>query len=89
MDQSIKVTDNHHEQQQQQQDPTEEELHRLLLPDVCDLPLTPPSAIQSNFVSYFAPGSTFCVDLIPTKFTKSRAKINYHIVYSLNPKPCL
>lgn len=34
----------------------EEELQRLLEPDVDSLPLSPPSAIQSNFVSYFAPG---------------------------------
>ncbi|CAK9143838.1 unnamed protein product [Ilex paraguariensis] len=33
----------------------DEELKRLLLPNVHDLPLTPPSAIQSNFVTYFAP----------------------------------
>lgn len=31
-----------------------EELQRLLLPDVRDLPLKPPSSIESNFVSYFA-----------------------------------
>lgn len=34
----------------------EEELQRLLLPDVQSLPISPLSAIQSNFVSYFAPG---------------------------------
>ncbi|PON73427.1 Glycine cleavage system H-protein [Parasponia andersonii] len=33
----------------------EEDLKKLLLPDINDLPLTPPSAVQSNFVSYFAP----------------------------------
>eukprot|EP00261_Vitis_vinifera_P030071 XP_010664857.1 PREDICTED: FAM206 family protein isoform X1 [Vitis vinifera] len=33
----------------------EEELQRLLVPDVHNLPLFPPSAVQSNFVSYFAP----------------------------------
>ncbi|KAL5995706.1 putative ubiquitin-conjugating enzyme E2 23 [Asimina triloba] len=33
----------------------EEELHRLLVPDPLHLPPTPPSAIHSNFVSYFAP----------------------------------
>ncbi|KAJ9675091.1 hypothetical protein PVL29_024155 [Vitis rotundifolia] len=33
----------------------EEELQRLLIPDVQNLPLFPPSAVQSNFVSYFAP----------------------------------
>lgn len=33
----------------------EEELHKLLLPDIRDLPTTPPSSVQTNFVSYFAP----------------------------------
>jgi hypothetical protein len=33
-----------------------EELHKLLLPDIRDLPTTPPSSVQTNFVSYFAPG---------------------------------
>lgn len=33
----------------------EEELHKLLIPNVHDLPLTPPSAVDSNFVAYFAP----------------------------------
>lgn len=32
-----------------------EELHKLLLPDIRDLPTTPPSSVQTNFVSYFAP----------------------------------
>lgn len=70
MEQSIKETDNLGNTKQidscphEQQEPKEEELLSLLLPNVCDLPLTPPSAIQSNFVSYFAPGSssshTYC-----------------------------
>lgn len=34
----------------------DEELRSLLVPDVRDLPLRPPSAVESNFVSYFAPG---------------------------------
>ncbi|XP_057974826.1 uncharacterized protein LOC131162398 [Malania oleifera] len=33
----------------------EEELRRLLVPDPCDLPMDPPSAVESNFVAYFAP----------------------------------
>ncbi|KAL2468215.1 Single hybrid motif superfamily protein [Forsythia ovata] len=37
------------------QDEEEEELKRLLVPNVEDLPLTPPSAIESNFTTYFAP----------------------------------
>ena len=43
----------------------EEELHKLLLPDVRDLPLTPPSAVESNFVSYFAPGFLTITPNIP------------------------
>ncbi|XP_060672918.1 uncharacterized protein LOC107422509 isoform X2 [Ziziphus jujuba] len=39
---------------QQEQDPNEE-LLRLLLPNVSELPVTPPSAVESNFISYFAP----------------------------------
>lgn len=41
-----------HHQEQQKED---EELRRLLVPDVRNLPLTPHSAVESNFVSYFAP----------------------------------
>ncbi|XP_044475891.1 protein Abitram-like [Mangifera indica] len=33
----------------------EEELRRLLVPDIHDLPLTPPSAVDFNFVAYFSP----------------------------------
>ncbi|XP_062098264.1 uncharacterized protein LOC133804124 [Humulus lupulus] len=33
----------------------EDDIYKLLLPDVRDLPPTPPSAVQSNFISYFAP----------------------------------
>lgn len=33
----------------------EEELKRLLVPNVEDLPLSPPSAIESNFTTYFLP----------------------------------
>ncbi|KAL7589782.1 hypothetical protein Lser_V15G36732 [Lactuca serriola] len=36
-------------------DDGEKELHELLLPNVNDLPLSPPSAIEFNFVTYFAP----------------------------------
>ncbi|GKU90144.1 hypothetical protein SLEP1_g4184 [Rubroshorea leprosula] len=32
----------------------EQQLHKLLLPDVRHLPLSPPSAVDSNFVSYYA-----------------------------------
>lgn len=34
----------------------EEELRRLLVPKLEDLPPTPPSAIETNFVTYYAPG---------------------------------
>ncbi|XP_041019674.1 protein Abitram isoform X3 [Juglans microcarpa x Juglans regia] len=40
---------------QQQQQHEGDGLHRLLVPDARDLPLIPPSAVESNFVSYFAP----------------------------------
>ncbi|KAF4388461.1 hypothetical protein F8388_012438 [Cannabis sativa] len=33
----------------------EGDIYKLLLPDFRDLPHTPPSAVQSNFISYFAP----------------------------------
>lgn len=33
----------------------DEELRKLLLSDVGDLPLTPPSIVESNFARYFAP----------------------------------
>ncbi|CAN1315126.1 Protein Abitram [Linum perenne] len=36
-------------------DDGEEDLRKLLLPNVKDLPSTPPSAVETNFVSYFAP----------------------------------
>lgn len=36
----------------------EEELGKLLFPDVQNLPLTPPSAVESNFVTYFALGNS-------------------------------
>lgn len=39
----------------------DEELHKLLLPDVRDLPLAPPSSIETNFVSYVAPGSVLAL----------------------------
>ncbi|CAK7346136.1 unnamed protein product [Dovyalis caffra] len=40
---------------EQKEEEDDEELHKLLLPDVRDLPISPPSSIQTNFVSYFAP----------------------------------
>ncbi|PON93945.1 Glycine cleavage system H-protein [Trema orientale] len=43
------------EKEEEEEGEEEEDLKKLLLPDINDLPLTPPSAVQSNFVSYFAP----------------------------------
>lgn len=37
----------------------DEELSKVLVPDIRDLPLTPPSALECNFVSYYAPGFSF------------------------------
>lgn len=37
----------------------DEELRKLLVPKIEDLPLSPPSAVESNFVTYFAPGNTY------------------------------
>ncbi|KAE8057289.1 hypothetical protein FH972_013993 [Carpinus fangiana] len=51
-DTSLQNTPTEHHQQQQKEG---EELRGLLVPDVRNLPLTPPSAVESNFVSYFAP----------------------------------
>ncbi|KAL3641016.1 hypothetical protein CASFOL_015984 [Castilleja foliolosa] len=36
----------------------DDELRRLLLPNVEDLPNTPPSAVEANFTTYFAPDFT-------------------------------
>lgn len=43
-------------QEQKEQEVEDPELHSLLVPNAEDLPLIPPSATESNFVSYFAPG---------------------------------
>ncbi|XP_039024216.1 protein Abitram-like [Hibiscus syriacus] len=52
----------HHKQDEEQQQSVrenaeyeDEELHKLLVPDITQLPLTPPSSVESNFASYFAP----------------------------------
>ncbi|EOY15103.1 Single hybrid motif superfamily protein isoform 1 [Theobroma cacao] len=52
----------HEEEEEEEERPVrekaeyeEEELHKLLVPDVSQLPPTPPSAVETNFVSYFAP----------------------------------
>ncbi|XP_062114942.1 uncharacterized protein LOC133828916 [Humulus lupulus] len=45
----------HHKTTAANQGEEEENIYKLLLPDVGDLPPTPPTAVQSNFISYFAP----------------------------------
>lgn len=57
-DHSVDDTVNLEREQEQEQEQEQDSLHRILVPDVRDLPLTPPSAVESNFVSYFAPGTT-------------------------------
>ena len=37
----------------------EEDLQKLLVPDVQNLPLIPPSAVETNFATYFALGNYF------------------------------
>ncbi|CAJ1973189.1 unnamed protein product [Sphenostylis stenocarpa] len=38
----------------EQEEEEEEDLQKLLVPDVQNLPLTPPSAVESNFATFFA-----------------------------------
>ncbi|KAG8377965.1 hypothetical protein BUALT_Bualt08G0088700 [Buddleja alternifolia] len=55
---SVAVQDFNFEQKtlkQQEQEQYEEELKTLLLPNVEDLPNTPPSAVEANFTTFFAP----------------------------------
>jgi hypothetical protein len=49
-------TQNLDQELKEEEEDEEEEVHKLLLPDIRDLPTTPPSSVQTNFVSYFAPG---------------------------------
>ncbi|KAB2605547.1 protein Simiate-like [Pyrus ussuriensis x Pyrus communis] len=44
-----------HAQEQKEHEIEDPELHKLILPNAEDLPLIPPSSVESNFVSYFAP----------------------------------
>ncbi|XP_009106249.1 protein Abitram [Brassica rapa] len=50
--------EHHCDEQQKQSQCEEDELRKLLLSDIGELPLSPPSAIQVNFVSYFITGFT-------------------------------
>lgn len=45
-------------EEKNEQEEEDEDLEQLLLPDVHALPLTPPSAVESNFVTYFALGNS-------------------------------
>ncbi|XP_010416505.1 PREDICTED: FAM206 family protein-like [Camelina sativa] len=58
--QSVEACDEQQKQQAQEDGEDEDELRKLLLSDIGELPLIPPSATQINFVSYFI-----------TDFTKS------------------
>lgn len=54
----------------------EEDLSKLLLPDVQNLPLIPPSAVETNFITYFALGNSI------------NPNIQTVITFSpINPKP--
>lgn len=44
--------------QNEEEEKEEDELRRLLVPKLEDLPHTPPSAIETNFVTYYAPGES-------------------------------
>lgn len=56
-EQSIDETNNSESRaQNHEQEELDEDLRLLLLPDVSSLPQTPPSAVESNFVTYFALG---------------------------------
>ncbi|XP_021902781.1 protein Simiate [Carica papaya] len=48
-------TEQAEDQVRESQECEDEELRQLLAPDPSNLPLTPPSAVDSNFTSYFAP----------------------------------
>ncbi|CAA0831067.1 Single hybrid motif superfamily protein [Striga hermonthica] len=43
------------EEQVEERGEEDEELRRLLLPNAVDLPITPPSAVEANFTTFFAP----------------------------------
>lgn len=57
----------------------EEELKRLLVPDVSTLPLEPPSAVQSNFLTYFAPGNPLTSYHETRKYTNERLAIRLYL----------
>ncbi|CAL2253753.1 unnamed protein product [Prunus armeniaca] len=49
------VDETNNAQEQKEHEVEDPELRRLLVPNPEDLPLTPPSSVEANFVSYFAP----------------------------------
>jgi predicted KAP-like P-loop ATPase len=42
---------------EEEEEEEEDDLNKLLLPDPQNLPLIPPSAVETNFVTYFALGN--------------------------------
>lgn len=44
--------------EEKKEDEEDEESQKLLVPDVQNLPLTPPSAVESNFATFFALGNS-------------------------------
>lgn len=43
--------------EQKQLNQEDDELSKLLLPNVNELPTTPPTAVETNFTTYYAPGT--------------------------------
>lgn len=64
----------------------EEELKRLLLPDLSNLPLSPPSAVETNFVRYFALGNLFFTYFIFPIYDLSGILCIWELVYMLQIK---
>ncbi|RHN52757.1 hypothetical protein MtrunA17_Chr6g0483941 [Medicago truncatula] len=54
----------------------EDDLEKLLLPDVQNLPLIPPSAVETNFVTYFALGGITSVDFNVGKSDQTAVKVS-------------
>lgn len=57
-DQIIDESNHSETERKQEKNDEEEDLSKLLLPDVQNLPLIPPSAVETNFVTYFALGNS-------------------------------
>jgi len=52
-----KIIDESNRSEKKNNEEEEDDLEKLLLPDVENLPLIPPSAVETNFVTYFALGN--------------------------------